>query len=68
MEEERKVAEETKEKTTKQKQELQQKIESLTKEESVLAEQGAHLRELLSGINLEDFKMVIERLNIDFIF
>ncbi len=66
MEEERKVAEETKEKTTKQKQELQQKIESLTKEESVLAEQGAHLRELLSGINLEDFKMVIERLNIDF--
>ena len=66
MEEERKVAEETKEKTTKQKQELQQKIESLTKEESVLAEQGAHLRELLSGINPEDFKMVLERLNIDF--
>lgn len=66
MEEERKVAEETKEKTTKQKKELQNKIESLTKEESVLADQGAHLRDILSGINPDDFKMVLERLNIDF--
>ena len=66
MEEERKVAEETKEKTTKQKKELQDRIESLTKEESVLADQGAHLRDILSTINPEDFKMVLERLNIDF--
>ena len=66
MEEERKVAEETKEKTTKQKRELQDRIESLTKEESVLADQGAHLRDILSTINPEDFKMVLERLNINF--
>ena len=66
MDKEKEVAENTKEKTTKQKQELQDKIESLTKEESVLADQGAHLREILSGINPEDFKMVLERLNINF--
>lgn len=66
MEEERKVAEETKDKTTKKKQELQDKISSLTEEESVLAEQGAHLRDILSDINPDDFKMVLERLSIDF--
>ena len=66
MEKEKEVAEETKNKTTKQKQELQDKIESLTEEESVLAEQGAHLRDILSGINPDDFKMVLERLKIDF--
>ena len=66
MEEERQVAESTKEKTTKEKQELQDKISELTQEESVLAEQGAHLRDLLSDINPDDFKMVLERLKIDF--
>jgi len=66
MEKEKEIAEETKRKTTEKKQELQEEIESLTKEESVLAEQGAHLREVLNGINPEDFKMVLERLNIDF--
>lgn len=66
MEKEKEIAEETKRKTTEKKQELQQEIESLTKEESVLAEQGAHLREVLNGINPDDFKMVLERLNIDF--
>ncbi|MBO4600994.1 MAG: hypothetical protein J5634_02035 [Bacilli bacterium] len=66
MEKERQVAEETKEKTAKEKKELQEKIESLSNEESVLAEQGAHLRDVLSGINPEDFKIVLERLNIDF--
>ena len=66
MEEEKEVAENTKAKTVKEKEELQDKISKLSEEESVLAEQGAHLRELLSGINPEDFKMVLERLNIDF--
>ena len=66
MEKERQVAEETKEKTAKEKEELQEKIASLTNEESVLAEQGAHLRDVLSGINPEDFKIVLESLNIDF--
>lgn len=66
MEKEREVAEETKTKTAKEKEELQGKIAELSEEESVLAEQGAHLRDILSGINPEDFRMVLERLNIDF--
>lgn len=66
MEEEREIAENTKEKTAKEKEELQNKISKLSEEESVLAEQGAHLRDILSGINPEDFKVVLERLNIDF--
>lgn len=66
MEQEKEVAENTKAKTAKEKEELQDKISKLTKEESVLAEQGAHLRDLLSDINPLDFKMVLERLNIEF--
>ena len=66
MEEEREIAENTKEKTAKEKEELQNKISKLSEEESVLAEQGAHLRDILSGINPEDFKILLERLNIDF--
>ena len=66
MEQEREVAENTKDKTAKEKEELQDKISKLTEEESVLAEQGAHLRDLLSSINPEDFKIVLERLNIEF--
>ena len=66
MEKEKEVAENTKEKTTNQKRELQDKIASLTEEESILAEQGTRLNEVLSGINPDDFKMVLERLNIDF--
>ena len=66
MEKEREVAENTKAKTVKEKEELQEKISKLTQEESVLADQGAHLRDILSDINPEDFKMVLERLNINF--
>ena len=66
MEEEREVAESTKAKTAKEKEDLQDKISKLTEEESVLAEQGARLRDILSGINPEDFKIVLERLNIEF--
>ena len=66
MEEEREVAESTKAKTAKEKEDLQDKISKLTEEESVLAEQGALLRDILSGINPEDFKIVLERLNIEF--
>lgn len=66
MEEEKEVAENTKAKTAKEKEELQNKISELSEEEAVLADQGAHLRDILSDINPEDFKMVLERLNIDF--
>lgn len=66
MEEEKEVAENTKAKTAKEKEELQNKISELSEEEAVLADQGAHLRDILSDINPDDFKMVLERLNIDF--
>jgi len=66
MEKEKEIAEETKRKTAEKKEELQKEIETLTKEESVLAEQGAQLREVLNGINPDDFKVVLERLNINF--
>ena len=66
MEKEKKAAEETKEKTTLEMKDLQDKISSLTEEETLLAEQGARLREVLSGINIDSFKTVIEKLNIDF--
>ena len=66
MEKEREVAEDTKEKTAREIEELQDKISKLSEEESILAEQGAHLRDILSDINPEDFKVVLERLNIDF--
>jgi len=66
MEKERQIAEETKEKTAKEKEELQEKIASLTNEETLLAEQGAHLRDVLSGINPDDFRVVLDKLNIDF--
>ena len=66
MEEEREVAENTKAKTAKEKEELQDRIAKLTEEESILADQGAHLRDLLSGINPDYFKMVLDRLNIEF--
>lgn len=66
MEKEKEVAEETKERTAKQKQELQEEITALKDEETRLAEEGANLREVLSGINIDDFKMVLNRLNINF--
>ena len=66
MEKERQIAEETKEKTAKEKEELQEKIASLKNEETLLAEQGAHLRDVLSGINPDDFRVVLDKLNIDF--
>lgn len=66
MEKERQIAEETKEKTAREKEDLQQKIASLTNEETLLAEQGAHLRDVLSGINPDDFRVVLDKLNIDF--
>lgn len=66
MEKQKKKAEETKEKTTEQKKELQQKISELEKLHEELDEQGEKLKEVLSGINREDYKTVLERLRIDF--
>lgn len=66
MESERELAEETKERTTEQKTSLQEKIESLSEEERVLGEEGEKLVSALSGIKTDDFKIVLEKLNIDF--
>ncbi len=66
MEKERKTAEETKERTTNEKKILQEKIENLTEEERVLGEEGEKLVAALSGIRTEDFKLVLEKLKIDF--
>ena len=66
MEEERIEAEATKDRTSKEKVALQEKISELLAEESELAEQGAKLMNALSGINSDEFSTVLERLNIDF--
>lgn len=66
MEKERIVATETKERTTEEKGRLQEKIENLTEEERVLGEEGEKLINALSRIKTDDFKFVLDKLNIDF--
>lgn len=66
METERETAAKTKERTAKEKTDLQEKITSLTEEETILAEEGEKLIEALSKIKSDDFKFVLEKLNIDF--
>lgn len=66
MENEKNTAEETKERTTAEKATLQEKIASLDEEERVLGEEGEKLVSVLSGIRTDDFKIVLEKLNIDF--
>ena len=66
MEKEKAKAEETKERTASEKTVLQEKIESLTEEERVLAEEGEKLVATLSRIKTDDFKIVLEKLKVDF--
>lgn len=66
MEKEKEKAEDTKKKTTEMKANLQDKIEMLTKEEKTLADEGERLKNALSTIKTEDFKTVLEKLNLDF--
>ena len=66
MDSEKSKAEETKERTATLKTTLQDKIETLAEEERVLAEEGEKLVSTLSKIKTEDFKIVLEKLNIDF--
>ena len=66
METERETAEKTKERTAKEKTLLQEKITSLTEEETILGEEGEKLVEALGKIKSDDFKVVLEKLNIDF--
>jgi hypothetical protein len=66
MEKEKAEAEETREKTSSLKAELQSKINELTTEENVLEDQGEKLKKALETIKKDDFSIVIERLNIEF--
>ncbi len=66
MASEKEVASETKERTTNEKAELQEKIANLTEELELLASEGKKLVEVLSQINPEDFKTVLDKLHINF--
>ncbi len=66
MKQEKDIATKTKERTSSEKTTLQEKIENLTEEERVLAEEGEKLVNALSHIKTDDFKIVLEKLKVDF--
>ena len=66
MEKEKQAAVETRDRTSNLKMELQTKINDLTTEENILAEEGEKLKSALSMIRKAEFATVIEHLNIDF--
>ena len=66
MEKQKQKAEETRDRTTEQKKDLQKKISELEQLHEELEEQGEKLKEVLSGIDQDEYKTVLERLKIDF--
>ncbi len=64
MESERKLAEETKVRSESEKETLQEKITNLSNDENVLASQGERLVNVLNSIKNEDFRFVLDKLNI----
>ncbi len=66
MEAEREKAEETKERNEVEKSALQDKIEALTEEETILGEEGEKLVSVLKNIKTDDFKFVLDKLKINF--
>lgn len=66
MEDERVKAEETKERTSVETKELQEKINTLTEEENKLNAEGERLVSALRNIKSDDFKFVLDKLNISF--
>lgn len=66
MDRKRQSALESKERTSKEKSELQTKIADLEAENNELNKQGEQLGIVLAGINRDDFKTVLDRLDIDF--
>ena len=66
MDEQKNAAEETKEKTTEQKGILQKEIADLKEQKEELVEQGEKFKNLLSGINRDDYSTVLTKLNLDF--
>ncbi len=59
-------AEETKERTTEEKKELQEKIADLEQLNEALNDQGDKLISVLSGIDRSEYAIVLDRLRIDF--
>lgn len=66
MDKEKQSAVETRDRTSSLKAELQSRINDLTSEENVLAEEGEKLRSALASLRKDEFATVIEHLNIDF--
>ncbi len=66
MDEQKNAAEETKEKTTEQKAILQKEIEDLKLQREELEDQGEKFKNMLKGINRDDYDTVLTRLNLDF--
>ena len=66
MESAHEKAEETKERTTKEKSALQEKITGLEADRKNLSEQGKKLIEVLKGIDKNAYETVIDRLHINF--
>ena len=66
MDEQKNAAEETKEKTTEQKAILQKEIEDLKLQREELEDQGEKFKNMLKGINRDDYDTVLKRLNLDF--
>lgn len=66
MEKQKQKAEETRDRTTEQKKDLQKKISELEQLHEELEEQGEKLKDVLSGIDQDEYKTVLERLKIDF--
>ena len=66
MDKEKEAAVETRDKTSSLKAELQAKINTLTEEENILADEGAKLQAALSAINKKEFATIITHLDIDF--
>ena len=66
MDKQKEISENTLERTTKEKSNLQEKIANLQKEHEELESQGERLKEVLAGIDKGEFQSVLNSLNIDF--
>lgn len=66
MQDEKDIAEQTKNRTADEKLELAAKVKELSDEEILLAKEGELLKEALKNINKTSFGVVFNKLNIDF--
>ena len=66
MDRQKRKAEETRDRTTDEKKDLQEKIRDFRTQREELQEQGEKFKEVLQGIRREDYETVLSRLHIDF--